>query len=707
MTRESPAGAPEPAFTNRLAGETSPYLLQHRHNPVDWYPWGAEALERARAEDRPILLSVGYSACHWCHVMERESFEDADTARVMNEHFVNVKVDREERPDIDSLYMTAVQQMTGHGGWPMTVFLTPGGEPFFGGTYYPPEPRHGMPSFRQVLLAVARAYRERRQDVARSAAEMRSLLQQQSLLRAPGGTLAVSMLDRAYQQLVPRFDRENGGFGGAPKFPQPMTLEFLLRTWRRTGDEQALRLVEHTLVRMAHGGVYDQLGGGFHRYAVDAQWLVPHFEKMLYDNALLARVYLHAWQATGNPLFRRVTEEVLDYVVREMRSPEGAFYSTQDADSEGEEGKFYVWAPAEVDAVLGERDGPLFRRVFDVTAAGNFEGKSILQRVQPPEAVAAAAGLAVEEVEEIVRRGRHALYRARAGRVWPGRDDKVITAWNAMMLQAFAEAGRILDREDYVRVAGAAAEFVFERLRSSGRLLRTYKDGSARIGGFLEDHALLADALISLHEATWDERWVHEARALADEIVERFWDEERDIFFDTAADSAGLVARPRDIYDNATPSGTSAATLALLRLSSLTGEPRYGRIATRMLGSVGRLLEEIPLGFGRMLAALDFHLATPREVAVVGRREDEDTRALHGVLRERYLPNAVLVFAEPDAVQRAAAVVPLLEGRGPVDGRAAAYVCERYACRMPVTRPAELTTELHGWERARAGEPGG
>jgi uncharacterized protein len=680
--------------TNRLGRETSPYLLQHRHNPVDWYPWGDEALGRARVEDRPILLSVGYSACHWCHVMERESFEDDQTARIMNEHFVNIKVDREERPDIDSLYMTAVQQMTGHGGWPMTVFLTPSGEPFFGGTYYPPEPRQGMPSFRQVLLAVSTAYRERREDVTRSAAEMKALLLQNSLLRAPGQALAASLLDRALQQLAPRFDTRYGGFGGAPKFPQPMTLEFLLRSWNRTGDARALEMVEHTLVRMAHGGIYDQLGGGFHRYSVDARWLVPHFEKMLYDNALLARLYLHAWQATGNPLFRRVVEEVLDYVLREMRSPEGGFFSTQDADSEGVEGKFYVWTPREVDSILGNREGELFRRMFDIIEAGNFEGRSILQVVRTPAELAAEEGIPVREAEDLVRRGREALYRARSRRVWPGRDEKVITAWNAMMLQAFAEAGRVLERSDYEAVASDAADFLLNRLKRDGVLLRTYKDGEARIGAFLEDHALLTDALLSLYETSWSERWVAEARSLADQVLERFWDDEREMFFDSAADAEGLVVRARDLYDNATPSGSSAATLALLRLAALTGEPRYSRVAAQMLASVGRLLEEIPLGFGRMLAALDFHLATPREVAVIGERDAADTRSLMRVLGQRYLPNTVLAFVEPVDAASAAELVPLLQGRSPVDGRAAAYVCERFACMMPVTGPAELEQAL-------------
>ncbi len=693
----------EPHPENRLANETSPYLLQHRNNPVDWYPWGPEALERARAEDRPILLSIGYSACHWCHVMERESFEDEATARLMNEHFVNIKVDREERPDIDSIYMTAVQQMTGRGGWPLTAFLTPAGEPFYGGTYYPPTPRHGMPSFSQVLLGIAQAYSERRDEVRQSAEGLRTLLEQHAAVRAPGGVLDTSVLDRAAHGLASRFDATHGGFGGAPKFPQPMALEFLLRHWKRTGSGDALHMVEHTLLRMAGGGMYDQLGGGFHRYSVDAEWLAPHFEKMLYDNALLARVYLHGYQATGNPEHRRIVEETLEYVQREMRGPEGGFYSARDADSEGVEGKFFVWTPDEVDELLGPEDGPLFRRYYDVTEAGNWEGDhhhppprpiSILHVDRPLTEVADDAGVAPERLEAAVARGKQILYRARAERVWPGLDDKVLTSWNAMMLHAFAEAARILDRADYRETALVNAEFLLRELRRDGRLLRTYKDGRAKIDAFLEDHALLADALIAVYEASGDPRWIHEARGLADTMIERFLDEDEGVFYDTATDSEALVVRPRDLYDNATPSGTSAATLALLRLSALVGEPRYARIATRVLEGMGRLLTEIPAGFGRLLAALDFHLATPREVVVVGTREAEDTRALLNVLARHYLPNTVLAFAEPDSVAGAAELIPLLVGRGMVDGQATAYVCERYACRIPVTDAAGLEREL-------------
>jgi uncharacterized protein len=679
---------------NRLSAETSPYLLQHADNPVDWYPWGEEAFERARSEDRPILLSIGYSACHWCHVMEHESFEDDETARVMNELFVNVKVDREERPDVDSIYMTAVQSMTGHGGWPMTVFLTPDGAPFYGGTYFPPEPRHGLPSFRQLLVAIDEAFRHRRDEVDRNAAGLRDALERSAQLRAPAARLETGLLDDAFRGLATRYDARYGGFGDAPKFPQPMTLEFLLRHHARTGDDSALDMLVHTLRRMARGGMYDQVGGGFHRYSVDARWLVPHFEKMLYDNALLARLYLHAYQATGDEELRRVAEEVVGYVRREMTSPEGGFYSAQDADSEGEEGKFYVWTQDEIDAALGPRDGPLFRRYYGVTAAGNFEGRNILHVQADAAAVAADAGVGEAELVALVERGRRALYAARAERVWPARDDKVITAWNAMMLQALAVAARVLGGDEYRAVALRNAEFLLRELRPDGRLKRTWRDGRARIDAFLEDHALLADALLSLYEATFDPRWVREARALGDTLLDRFWDDEEGMFYDTPAHGERLVIRPRNADDNATPSGNSAATLMLLRLSVFTGEPRYERVAARVLRDMGGLLERAPLAFGHLLGALDLHLAAPQEVAIVGDPAARDTRALLDVVGERYRPNTTLALRPPGPAHDAVEAVPLLADREALDGRATAYVCQRFTCRRPVTDPDELRTEL-------------
>jgi uncharacterized protein YyaL (SSP411 family) len=625
--------------------------------------------------------------------MERESFEDEETAALMNRLFVNIKVDREERPDIDSIYMTAVQQMTGHGGWPMTMFLTPRGEPFYGGTYYPPQPRHGMPSFRQVLTAVDEAWRDRRADVEQSAGEIREMLAQTGVAAEPS-RLDVEVLERAYTGLERRFEPRWGGFGHAPKFPQPMPIEFLLRAWKRTGASDALRMADFTLRMMAAGGMYDHVGGGFARYSTDNQWLVPHFEKMLYDNALLSRAYLHAWQATGDDGHRTVVEETLAWVEREMTSPEGGFFSALDADSEGEEGKFYVWTPAEIDELLGPEDGPLFRRYYDVSEAGNWEGSNILHTAHTIEQIAASAGVTEARLREVIDRGRKTLYEARAKRVWPGLDDKVLTSWNAMMLHSFAEAARVLECEDWRRIAERNAEFLTSRLMHVGRLLRTYKDGRAKIPAFLEDHALLADALIAVYEATWDARWIREARTLADAMIERFWEEGENAFYDTANDAEALVVRPRDVFDNATPSGPSSAVTALLRLAELTGEQRYRGVAERALGAMGENMARIPLGFGHLLCALDFALATPVEVAIVGDPSGDDTRALLRTVNRAYLPNAVLAFQSHDIDGDATRTIPLLEGRTAQGGRATAYVCERLACRQPVTEPAALAEQL-------------
>jgi uncharacterized protein YyaL (SSP411 family) len=685
-------------MANRLAGESSPYLRQHANNPVDWYPWGDEAFQRAREEDRPILLSIGYSACHWCHVMEHESFEDEATAQLMNERFVNIKVDREERPDVDSLYMTAVQALTGRGGWPMTVFLTPQGAPFYGGTYFPPVARHGLPAFQDVLLAIDEAYRERREDVGRSAAQLVEALEQSTRLRAPVRELPTTLLDEAYRGMEGTFDLRHGGFGAAPKFPQPMALEFMLRHHLRTGQRDSLDMVHQTLREMARGGMYDQVGGGFHRYSVDAQWLVPHFEKMLYDNALLAQLYLRAHQVTGDDEFRRVAEEVLRWVTREMTSPQGAFYSAQDADSEGEEGRFYVWTPAQIEEVLGPQDGALFCSHYGVTEDGNFEGSSILHVRRDVTASAAAAGIPAERLEAILATGRDALYQARALRVPPGLDDKVLTSWNAMMLQAFAVAAQVTGRDEYVNTAVRNAEFLLRELQPAGRLQRTWRDGRAKIDAFLEDHALLADSLLSLYETTFDPRWIREARRLADTLIDEFWEPQEGFFYDGRRKGEALVVRPRSVDDNATPSGNSAATGLLLRLAALTGESRYRDIASRVLQSMAGLLRRAPLGFGRLLAALDFHLAAPREVAIAGDPAAADTRALLSVYRERFRPNSILAVTPADPPADLAELVPLLEGRVPVDGRAAAYVCERFTCQRPVTEPDALRSAL---EQAR------
>ena len=664
---------------------------------MDWYPWGEEALSKARTEDKPVLLSVGYSACHWCHVMERESFEDEATARIMNEHFVSIKVDREERPDIDSIYMSALQAMTRGGGWPMTVFLTPDGAPFYAGTYFPPVPSRGLPSFQQLLVSLADTYENRRDDVLQSAHSVRDYLQAATGAGMPEAETGsgVETLDKAAEALIQQLDRRFGGFGGAPKFPQAMNLEVLLRHHHRTGDRAALSGVEDTLRAMANGGIYDHLGGGFARYSVDRYWLVPHFEKMLYDNALLSRIYLETYQATGDPFYRRVAEETLDYVSRDMTGPEGGFYSAEDADSEGEEGKFYVWTPDEIEQVLEPEEASLALRYWDVTERGNFEGKNILNAPRPPEAVASEFGLTVEELETRIGAIRGKLFAVREERVRPGRDEKILAAWNGLMLRSFALAARVLDRDDYRQTAERNAAFLLNKLRTGGRLRRSYKDEQAKFNGYLEDYAMVADGLISLYEATFEARWIREAEALADAINELFWDEERKAFYDTPADHERLVTRPRDVYDNAAPSGNSVATDILLRLSLLLDREDYRQRAETVLEEMGGGLEKLPGAFGRLLCALDFYGSHPYEIAVVGDPNGDDTHALLDTVYARYLPNKVVAGADPDD-EEAEILIPLLADRPMRDGRATAYVCEGYACQTPTTDPEELALQLRG-----------
>jgi uncharacterized protein len=663
---------------NRLARETSPYLLQHAHNPVDWYPWGDEAFTRARAEDKPVLLSIGYSACHWCHVMERESFENPDIAGLMNTAFVSVKVDREERPDVDHIYMQAVQSMTGHGGWPMTVFLTPDGTPFYGGTYFPPEDRHGLPGFPKLLAAISDAWRSRRGEVEQSARELTESLGQSERLRRAGTALGEEILFSAFQGISGQFDEEWGGLGGAPKFPQPMIWEFVLRFWRRNRNPYAERMVHTTLVRMARGGMYDHLGGGFARYSVDAHWMVPHFEKMLYDNAQLASLYLHAWLAFGDPECRRVSEETLDYLLRDMTDPGGGFYSAEDADSEGHEGKFYVWTPDEIRAVLGP-DADRALAYWGVDRGPNFEGKSILY-------------LAGEPAPEAIAPLRRRLLEARAGRVRPGRDDKVLAGWNGLACRAFAEAGRALGRADYVAAAVRNAEFLLGQMRRDGRLLRTWKTGRAHLKGYLEDHAMVAAALVEVYEATFDRRWLDEARALADDMLRLFWDDSLEGFYDTGHDHERLIVRPRNLFDNAVPSGSSVAIETLLRLAELTGERTWEARATAALRPMADLMGRHPSGFGRFLCTLDFQLGPRVEVALVAPPGDGLTPLVEEVFG-RFLPNRV-VAGMTAGDTRAADGIPLLGARTAVDGKATAYVCRNYACDLPATDRATLARQL-------------
>jgi len=602
----------ESEFTNALVHETSPYLLQHAHNPVQWYPWGPEALERARAEDKPILLSIGYSACHWCHVMAHESFEDDDIARLMNEHFISIKVDREERPDLDSIYMSAVQMMTGSGGWPLTVFLTPDLVPFYGGTYFPPTERYGMTSFPRLLRSVAQAYADRRADILKQSSAMLAAWKRNEQFASAERELTDEILDRAAASLTSAYDTQNGGFGQAPKFPPAMPLTFLLRSHVRTGKQEVLDMVLQTLTRMAEGGIYDQLGGGFHRYSVDSKWLVPHFEKMLYDNVLLSRIYLDGYLLTKRDSFRQIAEETLDYVVREMTSPEGGFYSSQDADSEGEEGKFYVWTAAEVNDLLGQGDGELFCQYFDISPEGNFEGKNIVHVPRGLATAARLAGVPEERLRGVIQRGKKILFETREKRVRPGRDEKILTAWNALTIRSLAEAGKGLGRDDYRAVAVRAAEFALSSLQDGDRLLRTWRAGKAKLNAYLEDYTFLADAFLSLYEATSEPRWMKEAERLARILIEKFRDPAGGGFYFTSSDHERLPQRPKEYFDNATPSGNSEAVWALLRLWKLTGDESWLQHAHASLVRMAEPMAQHPLAFGNMLCALDFYLSNKR-----------------------------------------------------------------------------------------------
>ena len=672
--------------TNKLIDETSPYLLQHAHNPVNWYPWGNEAFEKARSEDKPLLVSIGYSACHWCHVMEHESFEDEATARIMNENFVNIKVDMEERPDVDQIYMTFVQLTTGRGGWPMNVFITPDKLPFFGGTYFPPGPKYGMPSWQQILASIAEAWRDRREDLTHSANEILGELRRVGLSEfAPSG-LSADQLDSAFESFVRAFDKTNGGFGGAPKFPPSMSLEFLLRYWKRTGNDNALEMVKFTAQKMAEGGIYDQLGGGFHRYAVDAIWLVPHFEKMLYDNAQLIRIYLHLFQITGEESFKRTAVETLDYVRREMLDDSGGFYSSQDADSEGVEGKFFVWTPDEVRDVLGPDTAQIFNFYYDVSEEGNFEEKNILHITYTRESAARALKIDVSELDKALENGRRKLFAAREERAKPFRDEKVLTAWNGLMLAAFAEAAAVLKSEEYLDVAKRNADFLLENLQQNGRLLRTWKDGRAKLNAYIEDYANLADGLIGLYQASGSIRYLAEARRLADLMITEFWDEENGGFFFTSGDHEELIVRNKDFYDNATPSGNSTAADVLLRLAKFYGEERYERFASSVLRLTAPQIKRHPQGFGRALAAIEFHLGRVKEIAVIGEKGNE----LQREVASRYLPDAVVAISDGNAGNE----LPLLAERTAIDGKATAYVCENFVCQRPVSTTEDLSAAL-------------
>jgi len=676
-------------MANHLQDETSPYLLQHVDNPVDWYPWGEEAMRLAKEQDKPILLSIGYAACHWCHVMAHESFEDEATAAQMNAEFINVKVDREERPDIDSIYMQAVNAMVGRGGWPMTVFLTPDGKPFYAGTYFPNEPRHGMPSFQQILTGVTKAWNNDRENVVGSAGEVAEQLQALSGVGFENQPLDTEVLRSALRGLGQRFDATWGGFGDAPKFPQPMAIELLLRESLRGEESNALEMAEATLRKMAQGGMYDQLGGGFARYSVDHRWLVPHFEKMLYDNAQLARVYLHAWQVTGNDFYRRITEETLDYVLLEMRHEEGGFYSSQDADSEGVEGKFYVWSADEIREALGQ-DADMFMRIYGVSDEGNWEGHNILNLHLDAKGLAAQLDIDPGALAARMAGARVKLYELRSGRVWPGLDDKILTSWNGLMLAAFAEAGRVLDRPDYIEAAEANADFLHRTMRrDSGRLFRTWKAGSeAKYNAYLEDYAYLADGLWALYEATFESRWIEWARELAELMLTHFRDLDKGGFFDTSDDHEKLIHRPKDLQDNAVPSGNSVAATVLLKLSLLTGNGEYWQVAEQSVGTMTKFMNQYPSGFAQWLNAASFILSEPQEIALIG--SDEEIGPLLEVVRKGYRPFQVVATRDEGDEP----TLPLLENRPRVDGKGTAYVCRQFVCQAPVTDPEELAKQL-------------
>ena len=679
----------EHPFTNKLVHETSPYLLQHAHNPVNWFAWGPEALEKAKAEDKPILLSIGYSACHWCHVMEHESFENEQIAAVMNKLFVNIKVDREERPDLDHIYMQAVQHMTGQGGWPLNAFLTPQGIPFYGGTYFPPESRYGRPGFGQVLESVAAAYRDKKGDLVNQGKGLIEEMGQFLKAEPSQQVFTRPVLDHIAQQIVKQIDPYHGGFGNAPKFPQAMTLMYLCRYIHRTGDETARHHLGLSLDKMAMGGMYDQVGGGFCRYSTDAEWLVPHFEKMLYDNALLSRLYLEAWMLTGNGSYRAICVDILDYVLREMTSPEGAFYSTQDADSEGVEGKFFVWSKEEFDKVIGPDDAPLASEYFDITDHGNWEHSNIPNLHKLPAQFAADKGLDPVRFAAKVLQWRSKLFTVREKRVKPGRDEKILTAWNGMMMASFAMAGRLLGENKFTAAAKANAEFLLKHSRhGNNRLHRNFKDGRATLNGYLEDYALVMDGLVELYQATFEEEWIVEAVKFARVTDEQFADKEKGGYFFTSEDHETLIQRPKELDDNATPCGNSVVAVVYQKLALLAGDPHLGFSADRSLKLVRELVSRSPTFFGNWLCAAEFFASKPREIALVGTKEG--IAGFEDVLKGKFAPFAVVAAKTSADKSR----LPLLGDKEFFEGKAVAYVCEQFACLEPLVSKEKFAESL-------------
>jgi len=678
----------EAKHTNRLIQETSPYLLQHAHNPVNWYAWGEEAFEIAKKENKPILLSIGYSACHWCHVMERESFENEKIAALMNEHFVNIKVDREERPDLDEIYMSAVQMLTGRGGWPMTVFLTPEGKPFYGGTYFPPEDRHGIPGFPKILAGVAHAYREKPQEVDRSVEQILSALQRMSQSSETERPFSRDAIAQSAEQIARAYDATHGGFGHAPKFPNAGVYELFLRHYHRGKNQRFLEMLTHTLTQMAQGGIYDHLGGGFHRYAVDQKWLVPHFEKMLYDNAQLVRIYAQAYTLTGDLVFKRVVCETVEYLLREMLHSEGGFYSTQDADSEGKEGKFFIWSPQEVNQILGEDTAEIFARIYDISDFGNFEGENILHPILNWEQAGKLFKRDSAAIEALVGDAKKKLFDEREKRIKPFRDEKIITAWNGLMLSGLAEAIKIAPEPAYLQAAQRTIELLFTKMMQHGLLQHTYKNGKAKLPAYLDDYAFLAVGLLDFYEATFDRSALARAMQLADVMLREFWDDADGAFFYTGISHEKLISRAKPVFDASIPSGNALATQLLLRLYSFTGREDYFKHAETVLRSYYDAMESQPFGFAHMLCALDFYLQKPKEITVVGKLEDPGTRSIIKAIHAHYLPNKILQLANPE--EPLGGISPLLHGKAAIAGKATVYVCQNFACSRPVTEWQDL-----------------
>ncbi len=687
---------PQGRRPNRLSHEKSPYLLQHAYNPVDWYPWGEEAFAKAKQEDKPVFLSVGYSTCYWCHVMEKESFENPAIAKLLNDNFVPIKVDREERPDVDAIYMTAVQAMTGRGGWPMSLFLTPEGQPFWGGTYFPPEDRWGQPGFTSVLQSIAQAWRMQRAQILSSSQSLTQAIGQN--VHAPSaGQLTASTLDIAVKQFVEQYDPVSGGFGPAPKFPRSHALSFLLRAWYRSRNPEPLKMVETTLDAMARGGMHDQLGGGFHRYSTDAKWLVPHFEKMLYDQALLARSYLEAYQVTGRSEYAEAARGIFEYVLRDMRDPQGAFYSAEDAGEVGKEGEFYLWTPAQVEQVLGHnKEAALFNRFYDVTPVGNFEhATSILNVPVPTESFAAQEKISVEELHKQLGKSRAKLFAVRSKRARPHRDDKILTDWNGLMIGALAYGARVLDEPRYAQAAMEAANFLLKHLQRESRLLHRYRDGEASVPAFLDDYAFLSSGLSDLYEATFDAPWLAEAKRLTQEMVRLFWDDKQGGFLFSGQHNERLIAQHRELYDGAVPSGNSVAALNLLRLGQWTMDKDLQDRAQRLFEAFSGDVAQAPHAVPQFLIALDFRLGPAQEIVIAGDPAAPETRAMLRAVQQRFLPHAVLALHSSDRTAGAIeALVPFLKEQGPMQGKTTAYVCQNYVCNLPTTDLKKMVSLL-------------